>query len=124
MSVPKVTYGDYEAIRGEADERAVKACLPYAEGVVRELCYPNEPETEDEAEAWKRAVCAAVAADMARGCDHGMMSPDGFTLGSFSVSGASGGTSGTDSTTMLARALARRELLGTNLLYQGVGAFR
>lgn len=116
----------YEAMTeafGEACTRAAyERCLPFAEALVAEMCWPNEPEGEVEEGAYARAVMAAAIADASSGGGHGL-DPDSFTIGSFSVSGGSGGAGASQAEAAMRRA-ARRQLVGTNLLYAGVGEAR
>lgn len=116
--VPEVTYADFTAIYGDGvGEDAFKACLPHAVAMVRDLTHPNVPEPWQE-EAWRRAVCAAVVADSEGGMSHGLSS-GGFSIGSFSVSG---GSSGESDGAGAIRSAAMRELVGSGLLYMGLGS--
>lgn len=108
----------YDEIDGEVSAEDFKACLPHAKALVREMIWPNEPYTVRECRAWRRAVLAAIRADVANGGDHGIGTAGGFSIGSFSVSGASGAGSATAGAM---RDAARRELVGTGLLYMGMG---
>ena len=124
MAAPATTYGHFQAMYGDAcGQDGFSACLPFAEALVRDMCWPNEPEGCAQEDAWRRAVCAAVAADAALGAGHGLDDADGFTIGSFSVSG-SGGASGPSATEAAMRGAARRELVGSGLLYMGLGGLR
>lgn len=118
MERPAVSIGDYTARHGEIGEGDFNAALPAAEGIVADLVGLNRVELPFEIAAWKRAVCAAVAVDVAYGLSHGI--GEGLasvTLGKFS---ASLGAAGTSQWRADARAAARRELAGTGLLYAGV----
>lgn len=122
MAVPEVTYEAFKALYGEAVTEAMFGrCLPFAESLVRELCFPNEPEDEGQEDAWGRAVCAAVMADASRGGGHGFDDSASFTLGKFSTSGGGDGAGGT---VYAARCAAKRELVGSGLLYMGIGELR
>lgn len=117
MAAPDVAYADFSALYGDAvGEEAFAASLPHAVALVRDLTHPNEPVGEHQADAWTRAVCAAVAADVETGGGHG--APTGsLRIGSFSVSGAGSEDGG-------AKAMAdaaNRELVGSGLLYMGLG---
>lgn len=121
----EVTYEDFEAIYGsQTGEAAFEACLPFAEDVVREMTWPNEPAGEAQEAAWRRAVCAAAHADWMLGSGHGIDDAGGasVSIGSVSLSGGSGGASTSGSATLDAmRSSARRVLVGSGLLYAGVG---
>lgn len=123
MSV-EVTYEDYRALYGDATgEDAFEACLPFAEDVVREMTWPNEPDGEAQESAWRRAVCAAAHADWMLGSGHGIDDAGGGSLsvGSVSLSGGSGGAGSSGSAALDAmRSVARRALVGSGLLYAGV----
>lgn len=125
MAEPTVTYADFTGLFGEvATEDGFTACLPHATALVRDLAWPNVPATGAQEDAWTRAVCAAVAADAATGCGHGLDdSLGGFSIGSFSVSG--GSSSGSEGGTAAAmRDAAYRQLVGSGLLYMGLGELR
>lgn len=116
MAAPDVAYADFSALYGNAvGEEAFAASLPHAVALVRDLTHPNEPVGEHQADAWTRAVCAAVAADAETGGGHGL-GVSGFRIGSYSQF-AGGGTNPGE--TM--RAAAARELVGSGLLYMGLG---
>lgn len=121
----EVTYEDYRRLYGDqTGEAAFEACLPFAEDVVRELAWPSEPEGEAQEAAWARAVCAAAHADWMLGSGHGVDDAGGVSLsvGSVSLSGGSGGSGASGSATLDAmRSVARRALVGSGLLYAGVG---
>lgn len=120
MERPAVSIGDYTARHGEIGEGDFNAALPAAEGIVADLVGLNRVGLPFEIDAWKRAVCAAVAVDVAYGLSHGI--GEGLasvTLGKFSASGG-GSAPGGSQWLSDARAAARRELAGTGLLYAGV----
>ena len=105
------TYAEYEAWGGKMQEEAFMQLLPQARALVRDLEFPNEPDSET-ATAHANAVCAAIQAAATNGAFAGA----GFTIGSFSVQGggyAEGMQAVSDA--------ARRELAGTGPLYKGVG---
>lgn len=115
-----VAYEDMVKVFGEACSKAAyERCLPFAEDFVADMCWPNVPEDEAEEEAYARAVMVATIADASSGGGHGM-EPDSFTIGSFSMSGGSGGSQ----TEAAMRKAVRRVLVGTNLLYAGLGGTR
>lgn len=112
-------YEDYRAAgRGELTAEEYKAALPHALAWVRELIFPNEPDGSEE---WARAVMAACEVDAAYGCSGGVMEGGGFTVGSFTWSPGTGDAS-TYRSDM--EAAIRRELLGTPLLFSGIGGAR
>lgn len=100
--------GEYGGRLGEA---AFYAQLPAATAHVDWLIGWNEVDCET-AEAYKRAVCAAVDAVSAFGGEWS----GGFTIGSFSASAPSQGGTAQDAMT----ASAVKELATSGLLYQGV----
>lgn len=121
----EVTYEDYRRTYGDqTGEAAFEACLPFAEDVVREMTWPNEPDGEAQEASWRRAVCAAAHADWMLGSGHGVDDAGGgsISVGSVSLSGGSGGAGSSGSATLDAmRSVARRALVGSGLLYAGVG---
>lgn len=124
MGLPEVTYEDFTAAFGDAATSGeFSSCLPFAKAVVSELIFPNEPETDGQAASYRYAVCAAVLADASRGCGHGS-SLEAFTVGSFSVSGGSGASGGMTESELAMRRAAARFLVGSGLLYKGVGDLR
>ena len=95
----------------------------FAEDVVREMTWPNEPEGEAQEAAWRRAVCAAAHADWMLGSGHGIDDAGGGSLsvGSVSLSAGTRGAGSSGSATLDAmRAVARRALVGSGLLCAGV----
>lgn len=103
-------YEEYKAFGGTLESATFSSLLPKASALVRDLEFPNEA-TDQTAEAHKRAVCAAVSAMGESQAYAG----GGFSIGSFSVSG--GGYS--ESVQAVADA-ARRELVGSGLLFKGM----
>ena len=103
METRAPTHEDYLAAgRGELSAEEFKAALPHATAAVRDLIFPNEPGGSEE---WARAVMAG----------------GGFTVGSFSWNP---GTEGARTYRSDMEAAVRRELLGTPLLYAGIGGTR
>ncbi|MBQ9043842.1 MAG: hypothetical protein IJ111_13635 [Eggerthellaceae bacterium] len=121
MALPEVTYADYETWGGTRSEDAFEASIGHARARVREYVWLNEVDTDERAAAFKAAVCAAVDVDAAYGSTGGVgESGGGFSIGSFSMSAASGADArGSSYDRDMARAI-RAELSGTGLLYQGV----
>lgn len=121
MALPEVTYADYASWGGTLDEDAFSASLAHARARVRELVWLNDVDTDERGAAFKAAVCAAVDVDAAYGSTGGVgESGGGFSIGSFSMSAASGADARESSYDRdMARAI-RAELSGTGLLYQGV----
>ena len=105
------TYEEYKAFGGTLESATFYALLPKASALVRDLEFPNEPCGGDTAAAHINAVCAAVSAMGESQAYAG----GGFSIGSFSVSG--GGYS--EATQAVADA-ARRELVGSGLLFKGM----
>ena len=117
MALPDVTYADYRAWGGRLSEDAFGASLPHARSAVRGIVWPNVPEGDGQVAAFKAAVCAVADVDVEYGSTGGAGTGGSMTVGSFSVSGPSQG-SGYDSDVLRA---AMGELVGTGLLYRGVG---
>ena len=120
MALPPVTHGQYRAQGGTLGEDAFAASLRAAESAVREVIGFNEPQDDDDAAAYVRAVCAAVDVDAAYGASGGIgEGVASVTLGKFSATMAQqhGGASGYGAD--MRRAI-RRELVGSSLLYQGL----
>lgn len=117
MSEPDVTYGFY---RDEYGGRSLgrddlESALPHARAAVRSLVWPNDPSRD--ADAYRRAVCAACEVDAAYGFTGGAGSLSSVTAGTVSMAFGSGGGSYAED---VARAV-RGELAGTGLLYAGMG---
>ena len=118
MADPAVAYAFYSGeYGGQLDEGGFATALPHALAAVRRRIWPNGPD-RDEA-AWARAVCAACDVDAA----HGFAGGDGplasVTTGTVSMSfGASGGSSPYEADM---RAAIDGELVGSGLLYMGIG---
>ena len=124
MAYPTVTFATYQADGGTADEATFDACLGWATSVVREVVWPNVPSGDSQEDAWARAVSAAIDADAANGSGHGLddVAAGSLSIGDWSESSPSGTTSSSDGATVTAmRAAARRELVGSGLLYMGLG---
>jgi uncharacterized membrane protein YgcG len=121
MLEPDVTYEDMTRLFGDAVREAdFDSCLPHARALVRDVTFPNQPLTAGQREAWVAAVCAVVAEDAAVGCSHGYGLGGGFTIGKFSMGGASSGGSADARADMRDAALLR--LVGSGLLYRGMGS--
>lgn len=119
MGTRAPTYEDYLAAgRRELSAEEFEAALPHATAAVRDLIFPNEPDGSEE---WARAVMAACEVDAAYGCSGGIMEGGGFTVGSFSWNPGTG-IEGSYRRDM--QAAVQSELLGTPLLYQGLGGAR
>lgn len=113
-----ITADDYRALYGEIAEEDFSSALPVAEAEVRDLAGFNRPETPLQEDAWKRAVCAAIRVDRHYGFSHGT----GDGLASFAIGKFSGtmGESGASAWKSDVRSAARRELVGSGLLYAGL----
>lgn len=117
MARPEPTYAEYQAWGGKLPQADFEAALSAARAAVREITGFNEPETPAEEGAYRAAVCAAC--DVAHAYGSGIIGDGGgFSIGSFSVSGA--GDPAKAYRSDMSRAV-RGELAGTGLLYQGVG---
>jgi hypothetical protein len=125
MACPTVTFATYKADGGTADEATFDSCLRWATAVVREVVWPNVPDGDAQTDAWARAVSAAIDADASNGSGHGL---DDVASGSLSIGDWSESSTGTaapasDGATVSAmRSAARRELVGSGLLYAGLGS--
>ena len=119
MPLPMLSYERYAELGGNTSEEKFPASLAHAVASVREVMGFNVPETGAQAEAYERAVRAAIDVDAYYGASGGIgEGASSITLGKFSASIGSDGCSGYDRD--MARAI-RRELSGSGLLYQGVG---
>lgn len=120
MAAPEVTYAYYsETYGGTLDEGGFRAALPHALAEVRRLTWPNDPAELGAEEEWRRAVCSAVEVDAAYGCTGGAGGLASVTTGTVSMSfGGGGGASAYDAD--MARAVSG-ELVGTGLLFMGLG---
>lgn len=119
MGTRAPTYEDYLATgRRELSAEEFEAALPHATAAVRDLIFPNEPDGSEE---WARAVMAACEVDAAYGCSDGIMEGGGFTVGSFSWNPGTGIEGGYRRDM---QAAVQSELLGTPLLYPGLGGAR
>ncbi len=118
MPLPQLTYDRYGQLGGRVSEEKFNASLRAAESYVREIIGFNDPE--DAPEAYERAVCAAVDVDVYYGSTGGIgEGVSSISIGSFSASmGASDASSNYDSDMQSA---IRRELIGSGLLYRGIG---
>lgn len=120
MGRPEITVEDYEDAYGPVDEDAFGAALRCAEAEVASIVGYAPVDTPAREGAWRRAVMAAVSVDAAYGFSHGIgESAESVTLGKFSYS-ASSPAPGSSPWRDEVRAAARRELVGSGLLYQGL----
>lgn len=120
MPLPSVTYEQYKAQGGMLEADAFAASLRAAVSAVRDVIGYNEPQGDDDVEAYTRAVCAAVDVDEAYGASGGIgEGVASVTLGKFSATmGQASGSSSLYDVDM--RRAVRRELVGSTLLYQGL----
>lgn len=119
MEGQEVTYDFYSReYGGTLDEGGFDAALPHALAYVRWRIWPNEPEDDPGAHA--RAVCAACDVDAAYGFSGGAGSLASVTTGTVSMSFGGSGNGGSWASDM-ARAV-EGELVGSGLLYMGLGA--
>lgn len=109
MNAPDVKFYQ-EQYGGDASEATFNSCLRPALAHVNWLIGFNEV-TEETAQAYMFAVCSAIDARAEFGSG-GV----GFSIGSFSVSGIDRQTVDAAMTDA-----AKKYLVGTGLLYQGVG---
>lgn len=117
MSSPKVTYDFYaNQYGGTLDEGGFDAALPHAAAYVRGRIWPNDGEKAPD--AYMRAVCAACEVDAVHGFTGGAGSLASVTTGTVSMS--FGGASGSSWDADMARSVDR-ELVGSGLLYMGMG---
>ena len=87
MPLPSVTYELYKGRGGTLGEDAFAASLRAAASAVRDVIGYNEPQDEEDEEAYIRAVCAAVEVDQAYGASGGIgEAVASVTLGKFSAS--------------------------------------
>lgn len=111
-----VSYGFYQdGYGGALAAEAFAEALPAAMRCVCGLTGRREPDPrweEGDADAWRRAVCAAADAF----AEYGEGRVGGFSVGSFSVTNyRDGGTTGSE----VARGAALAELAGTGLCFSG-----
>ncbi len=112
-----VSYGFYQdgyggALAAEAFAEALPAALRSV-GALTGVREPDPRWEESDADAWRRAVCAAADAF----AEYGEGRVGGFSIGSFSVTNyRDEGTSGSE----VARGAALAELAGTGLCFSGV----
>lgn len=118
MAAPEVTYAFYsEGYGGSLNEGGFKAALPHALAVVRGRIWPNDPQ--DDPDAYRRAVCAACDVDAAYGFTGGAGTLASVTTGTVSMS--FGGSGGTGSYRSDMDAALQGELVGSGLLFMGLG---
>ena len=119
MPLPSVTYELYKGQGGTLEEDAFEASLRAAASAVRDVIGYNEPQDEEDEDAYIRAVCAAVEVDEAYGASGGIgEAVASVNLGKFSASLGGNGTSSPYQADM--RRAVHRELVGSSLLYQGL----
>lgn len=119
--LPEVTYGDYTLHGGMHDKDLFLTSLRAAKAAVSETIWLNEPVDDLDAEAYVRAVCAAVDVDIAYGQSAGIAEDAAsLSIGSFSIGSGSSGTSSLSAYDSDMRRAIRRELIGSTLLFQGV----
>lgn len=118
MAAPVVAFDFYsERYGGQLDKEGFAKALPHALAAVRRRIWPNGPERDEE--AWARAVCAACDVDAAHGFTGGAGSLASVTTGTVSMSfGGAGGSSAYDADM---GAAIDGELVGTGLLFAGIG---
>lgn len=120
MGRPEITVEDYEAAYGPVDADAFGAALRCAEAEVASIVGYAPVDTPAREDAWRRAVMAAVSVDAAYGFSHGIgEGAESVTIGKFSYA-ASSPAPGSSPWRDEVRAAARRELVGSGLLYQGL----
>ena len=121
MPLPSVTYEQYKAQGGTLEADAFAASLRAAVSAVRDVIGYNEPQDEEDEDAYIRAVCAAVDVDDAYGASGGIgEAVASVTLGKFSASMGGNGSASLYQTDM--RRAVSRELSGSSLLYQGMAS--
>lgn len=119
MPLPSVTYELYQGQGGKLGEDAFVASLRAAVSAVRDVIGYNEPQDEEDEDAYIRAVCAAVEVDDAYGASGGIgEAVASVTLGKFSASMGGNGAASPYQVDM--RRAVHRELVGSSLLYQGL----
>lgn len=119
MDYPQLTYEKYGELGGGNSEEGFNASLRTAYAKVREIIGFNMPDETNE-EAYLRAVCAAVDVDIYYGSTGGIGEGlSSISIGSFSASIGVADTSSSYDSDM--RNKIRRELVGSGLLYQGIG---
>mgnify|MGYP000038895621 CR=1 FL=1 len=119
MPLPSVTYELFKGQGGTLGEDAFAASLRAAVSAVRDVIGCNEPQDEEDRDAYIRAVCAAVEVDEAYGASGGIgEAVASVTLGKFSASLGGSGAASPYQADM--RRAVHRELVGSSLLYQGL----
>ena len=121
MALPEVTYRDYTDWGGKLSQEAFNASIKAAAARVRYVIGFNVPENADEAAAYRNAVCAAADVDAAYGASGGIGEAQSVRIGSFSIGGADSPSAGMAAYDRDMLQAIRGELMGTSLLYQGVG---
>lgn len=116
--LPEVVSADYHGANQWDD---VLPHMAHAVAAVREVIGFNEPEGEEQAAAYKAAVCAALDVDAAYGFSGGLAEGlQSVTMGSVSLGMAQADGQASAYDRDMRRAIAR-ELRGTGLLYAGLG---
>ncbi|MEG2932723.1 MAG: hypothetical protein RR842_04015 [Gordonibacter sp.] len=118
MVAQQPTYSFYTADHcGKLDEAAFNASLRCATSYAKDFIWPNEPDGSNE---YMHAVCSAIDVDAAYGTSSGIgEAASDIKIGSFSISTPQNGD-GTDYARDMRTAI-KRELIGTGLLYMGIG---
>lgn len=119
MPLPSVTYELYTGQGGKLGVDDFNASLRAAGSAVRDVIGFNEPQDEEDEDAYIRAVCAAVDVDAAYGASGGIgEAVASVTMGKFSASFGGDGITSLYDVDM--RRTIHHELVGSSLLYQGI----
>lgn len=119
MPLPQLSYERYKEISGRYSKEEFCASLCAAESHVRRIVGFNIPDESNE-DAYLRALCAAVDVDVYYGGTGGVgEGASSVSLGKFSISNGTNGSTSSYEREMTAA--IRRELVGSGLLYQGIG---
>lgn len=123
MKMPALSYTEYQSFGGKLTEESFKDSYMAAQAWVRYYCGFNEAETEDEINAVKQTVAAAIAVDNAYGASGGVGESAGsLSIGSFSISGGGSQESGASSYQQDMKRVIYMGLSGTGLLFGGLDA--
>lgn len=118
--ISALTYAEYQELGGTQEEDAFKSSYLAAQSWVRYYCGTNEVETQDQDAAVKRALMSAIDVDVYYGASGGVGEGVGsMTIGSFSISGASGKGDMSSYQQDMQRVIYMH-LTGTGLLYGGI----
>lgn len=90
MSAAAITYGDFTERGFTASEEEFNAAIREAQALVDRIVGPKEVSTDEEVEAYKMAVCAAVRVSV----EHGLEPHASLSIGSFSTGQTPTGASG------------------------------